>query len=90
MHIAHGRHSSSARVVEQCAQQLGPIDPRMLLAFCGGKHDGATVLRAIQAAFGEEIPVVGGSAAGLIWHDGLGYSGRPFSHITRLQRIVAV
>jgi hypothetical protein len=75
MHIAHGRHSSAAKVVEQCAQQLGPISPRMLLAFCGGKHDGATVLRAIQATFGEEVPVVGGSAAGVIWHDGLGYSG---------------
>jgi hypothetical protein len=75
MHIAHGRHSSASKVVEQCALQLGPISPRMLVAFCGGKHDGAAVLGAVRAAFGERVPVVGGSAAGVIWRDGLGYSG---------------
>jgi hypothetical protein len=75
MHIAHGKHSSASKVVEQCAHQLGPISPRMLVAFCGGKHDGDAVLHAIRAAFGQRVPVVGGSAAGVIWRDGLGYSG---------------
>jgi hypothetical protein len=47
----------------------------MLVAFCGGKHDGAAVLRAIRATYGERVPVVGGSTAGVIWRGGLGYSG---------------
>ena len=49
--------------------------PRLLLVFCGGKHDGAEIVKALRAAFGNDVPIVGGSAAGVIWRDGLGYSG---------------
>lgn len=49
--------------------------PRLLLVFCGGKHDGTEIVKALRAAFGEDVLIVGGSAAGVIWRDGLGYSG---------------
>ena len=72
--VAFGKHSAAAQVVEQCCHELGPIKPRLLLAFCGGKHDPHAILAGLRGAFGQ-VPVVGGSAAGTIWRGGLGYSG---------------
>lgn len=46
----------------------------MLMAFIGGKHPPDQALRAIRHFFGE-VPLVGGSAAGVISRGGIGYSG---------------
>ncbi|MGK9168543.1 FIST C-terminal domain-containing protein [Inquilinus limosus] len=73
--IGHGRSVSAAAAIEQCRAAVGDVVPRLLLVFCGGKHDGSDILKALRAAFGDEVPIVGGSAAGVIWRDGLGYSG---------------
>lgn len=73
--VAHGRHATAAGVVEQCRRALDAVRPRLLLAFCGGKHDPHAVVAALRTAFGADVPVVGGSAAGVIWRGGLGYSG---------------
>jgi hypothetical protein len=73
--VACGKHASAAEVVEQCHRDLGRVQPRLLLAFCGGKHDPGHILTALRATFGAEVPIVGGSAAGVIWREGLGYSG---------------
>ncbi|WP_380066896.1 FIST signal transduction protein [Dankookia sp. GCM10030260] len=48
--------------------------PRLLLAFCGGKHDPQAVRAELRRAFGD-VPVFGGSAAGAIGRGGFGYSG---------------
>lgn len=58
----------------QCARQLAGRPPALLMAFCGGKHDGVAVRAALAQAFGP-VPVVGGAAAGAIAREGLGYSG---------------
>ncbi|WP_342241494.1 FIST signal transduction protein [Inquilinus sp. OTU3971] len=73
--IGHGRSASAAVAIEQCCAGLAGTRARLLLAFCGGKHDGLEIVTALRAAFGNSVPIVGGSAAGVIWRDGLGYSG---------------
>ena len=73
--IGHGRSASAAAAIEQCRAGLAGTHPRLLLAFCGGKHDGLEIVTALRAAFGNSVSIVGGSAAGVIWRDGLGYSG---------------
>ncbi len=73
--VAYGRQATVAGVVEQCRRALDATRPRMLLAFCGGKHEPYAVAAALRAAFGADVPLVGGSAAGVIWRGGMGYSG---------------
>ncbi|MGK9236303.1 FIST C-terminal domain-containing protein [Inquilinus limosus] len=73
--IGHGRSVSAAAAIEQCRATLGDMIPRLLLVFCGGKHDGSDIVKALRTTFGDAVPIVGGSAAGIIWRDGLGYSG---------------
>ncbi len=73
--VAYGKHSAAAEVVRQCLSSLDAIEPHLLLAFCGGKHDPKTILAALRGAFGKDVPIVGGSAAGVIWREGFGYSG---------------
>ena len=73
--VAYGRHATATGVVEQCRQALDAARPCMLLAFCGGKHEPYAVAAALRAAFGADVPLVGGSAAGVIWRGGVGYSG---------------
>ena len=73
--IGHGKSASAAAAIEQCRATMGDFAPRLLLVFCGGKHDSGEILGALRANFGDEVLIVGGSAAGVIWRDGLGYSG---------------
>lgn len=73
--VAWGKHSVAAETVAQCRRSLGEIHPRLLLAFAGGKHDPGAVLAAIREQFGDQVPVVGGSAAGAITRGSIGYSG---------------
>ena len=73
--VGYGKHSTAAEVVRQCCSSLGAIEPHLLLAFCGGKHDPKAILAALRGKYGETVPIVGGSAAGVIWRDGFGYSG---------------
>ncbi|MEK0081885.1 FIST signal transduction protein [Benzoatithermus flavus] len=93
--VAYGKHASAREAVEQCRRTLGVTRPCVLLAFCGGKHDPAVMLSALRGAFGPDVPIVGGSAAGVIWREGFGYSGlelglAAFSDPAVAPRIVAV
>jgi hypothetical protein len=73
--VAYGMHSAASDVVDQCRRQLEDVEPHLLLAFCGGKHNPVDMLAALRAAFGERVPIAGGSAAGAIARSRLGYSG---------------
>lgn len=73
--IGHGKSASAAAAIEQCRATMGDFAPRLLLVFCGGKHDAGEILGALRTNFGDDVLIVGGSAAGVIWRDGLGYSG---------------
>ncbi len=72
--VVFASHYDADTAVERCCAQLGSIKPRMLLVFCGGKHDAVAVFSALRSAFGD-LPIVGGSAAGAMAGGELGYSG---------------
>ncbi len=74
MQVAFAKHFDSDIAVRQCAAALAGVAPRMLLVFCGGKHNPQTVLRALRGQFGD-LPILGGSAAGAICAAAAGYSG---------------
>ena len=74
--IASGRHFDSATVARRCADELrgSSSDGSILLAFCGGKHDPNVVCDVLRRELGP-VPIVGGSAAGLITRAACSYSG---------------
>lgn len=78
--VAYARHPDAAAAVRGCAAALGldgdgPLRPRLVLAFGGGKLDPERLLAALRAEFGPAVPIVGGSAAGAITREGWGCSG---------------
>lgn len=72
--VGYAKHSDPATAVRTCVAALGADRPRMLLAFCGGKHDPQALRGELRRAF-DEVPVFGGSAAGAVGRSGFGYSG---------------
>jgi hypothetical protein len=72
--VAYARHFRAASAVAQCVAALGVAEQRLLVVFCGGKHDPLIVLGEFRARYGDAL-ILGGSAAGAISHNGLGYSG---------------
>lgn len=56
--------TAAQEAAQQAKQQLASA-PSWALAFGGGRHDPAAVLAGLRAALGD-IPVIGGSTAGLI------------------------
>jgi hypothetical protein len=61
--------SSSSALLRMSGSQ-----PGWAVAFCGGRHDPDEILHALRRQL-SSIPVVGGSAVGVITNDGLGYAG---------------
>ena len=74
---AYSSHYDTATAVNACCDELGQFKPAFLLVFCGGKHDPAPVLVILRERWGP-IPIVGGSAAGVIGCNRYGYSGLEF------------
>jgi hypothetical protein len=76
MRVGFGKSSDGTVAVRQAIASLrgGGEQPELIVAFCGGKLDPHAVRAAILEAFGP-VPVVGGSAAGVISCAGSGYSG---------------
>ena len=48
-----------------------------VIAFCSGKLDHDDFLKGVQSVVGDEVPVIGGSAIGIITNDYLSYEGYP-------------
>lgn len=63
-----------AAAVGECRDRLAMAPPDLLLAFIGGRHDRHAALAALRAGFGD-VPLAGGSAAGVIAAEASGYSG---------------
>src|SRR3954467_11742943 len=73
--IGNSRNSDATKAARHCVAAVagcGPVEWAM--AFCGGKHDPHAFLAELRAVLGE-IPIVGGSAAGVITREGASYSG---------------
>ncbi len=74
---AYSSHYDTVTAVNACCGELEGLKPVFLLVFCGGKHDPAPVLTVLRQRWGD-IPIVGGSAAGVIGCNRFGYSGLEF------------
>ena len=75
-HSSHADARHAARESARQARQRLPEDvrPGWLLAFAGGRHDPAELLKGFRAALGE-LPIVGGCGSGLITADAASSSG---------------
>lgn len=62
------------RAASKALKNMGQKEGSLVIAFCTGKHDHRTFFEGIRTAVGD-IPVIGGSAIGVITNDNLGYDG---------------
>jgi hypothetical protein len=76
MRVGYGKNTDPVAAVREAVAALGPSarPPQIVMAFAGGKLDPWAVRAALADQLGP-VPVAGGSAAGAIARQGLGYSG---------------
>ena len=76
MRVGYGKNTDPVAAVREAVAALGPSaqSPQIVMAFAGGKLDPFAVRAALADQLGQ-VPVAGGSAAGAISRQGLGYSG---------------
>lgn len=76
MRVGYGKNTDPVAAVREAVAGLGPSarPPQIVMAFAGGKLDPFAVRAALADQLGP-VPVAGGSAAGAISRQGLGYSG---------------
>lgn len=68
----------SGRKVAQNAIENGNVrKPDLVFAFCGGKLDHDDFFSGLQSVVGNEMPIIGGSAIGIITNDYLSHEGYP-------------
>jgi hypothetical protein len=68
----------SGKNVAECAIENGTLFRYdFVIAFCSGQLDHDDFFRGIQSVVGPDVPVIGGSAAGIITNDYLSYEGYP-------------
>lgn len=77
--VGQSRIAESAAAGRECAEialaGLQPdAEPGWALAFCGGRHDPEAVFAALRDGL-RGIPVIGGSAIGVVTNAGGGYNG---------------
>ena len=79
--IGYSNEQDSFRLGKNVAENAlknGKIDaPAMIITFCGGEVDHDAYFRGLQTLAGEEVPIIGGSAIGIITNEHLSYDGFP-------------
>jgi hypothetical protein len=64
--------------VAEKAIHIGDIEkPSLALAFCGGQVDCQRFFEGVQSVLGTSVPIIGGSAIGVITNDVISYEGYP-------------
>lgn len=64
--------------VAENAIRNGRIDrPSLVITFCNGQVDHEEYFRGLQTVIGSNVPIIGGSAIGIITNDWLSYEGYP-------------
>jgi hypothetical protein len=69
--------SLGKRVAENALRNGGIDAPSLGIAFCSGQVDHERYLQGLQTVLGNQIPIIGGSAIGIISNDSLSYEGYP-------------
>ena len=68
----------SGMAVAKNAMEKGNIQsPDLVFAFCGGQVDHEDYFRGLKNVVGDQVPIIGGSALGIITNDLLSYEGYP-------------
>jgi len=68
----------SGMAVAKSAIEKGNIqNPDVVFAFCAGQVDHEDYFRGLQNVVGDQVPILGGSAVGIITNDALSYEGYP-------------
>ncbi|MCU0592848.1 MAG: FIST C-terminal domain-containing protein [Desulfobacterales bacterium] len=74
----HGDSWESGRAVAEQALQAGGIDSaELVFAFCSNRTDPKAFFQGLQSVVGEKVPIIGGSAIGVITNSELSYTGHP-------------
>ena len=69
--------SLGIKVAENAMENGNIIKPSLVFAFCGGQVDHDKFFKGLQTVIGDKIPIIGGSAIGIITNDYLSYKGYP-------------
>lgn len=77
--VAYADGADSYGVAERATREAlaasGQDQADLAICFHHGRHDGAEVLSGVRAVLGAAVPVIGGTAMGVITNDQLGYEG---------------
>lgn len=64
-------------IAQQALDQVGGRAPEVALAFCNHGVDCEGFFRALRSVLGRTVPIIGGSALGIITNDTIDYEGCP-------------
>jgi hypothetical protein len=64
-------------VAEQMLQNGGIESPALVFAFCTNRTDPNAFFHGMQSVVGDGVPIIGGSAVGVITNSELSYTGHP-------------
>jgi hypothetical protein len=69
---------SLGKKVAENAIKNGKIEsPDLVIAFCSGQIDHEDFFKGLQIVVGNQVPIIGGSAIGIITNESLSYEGYP-------------
>jgi hypothetical protein len=79
--IGYANDQNALRLGEKVAEDAmknGRIDqPVFVMAFCSGRVDHDAYFKGLQTLVGNKVPIIGGSAIGIITNEHLSYDGFP-------------
>ena len=64
-------------IAQEAITQQGIDKPALVIAFCAGPLDHEAFYRGLRSVVGPDVPIIGGSAIGIITQDQLSYKGFP-------------
>jgi len=68
---------SGKKVAENAITKSKIDSPDFIFSFCSGQLDHDEFFRGLQSVVGNKVPIIGGSAIGVITNDYLSYEGYP-------------
>lgn len=72
---AFSSRDAAVQAAREASTRAGPGDVSVTFLFATSKHAPAPLLEGVRSVVGEGVPVVGGSAVGVITNDRLGFEG---------------
>jgi len=70
-------YASGVKIAKNAIENGNISNPNLILAFCHGNIDHVKFFAGLQSVVGEAVPIIGGSAIGIITNEVLSYSDFP-------------